>query len=244
MTAFQSIMTDRLAMAGIRDSVFFSHFPESDRQRILAHAYVVGKADFRELDANGEGYDRLLLIVEGYVGIYDGDAEDNHLIDILGPGDFIGLPEILLDRRINHSMAPIGDIRLAVIPAETLREMIASSGHIAISLLSELSDRLRSLINQVAALKTMTASQRIANFLLNVAASKVGREQLPQRQNPLSFHLPFSKKLIAAQLGITPESFSRSLPKLNASGIHFDKDMVRIENPALLHERIRARWRN
>lgn len=241
---YQSIMTDRAVVSGIRESALFGKFPEPDRQRLMARAFIAPLKDLDRLAANCADGDRLLLIVDGYLGIYDAPLPDGQLIDILGAGEIVGLPEVLLGNPFPHHLAAIGRPKVAVLPATPIRKILTANPDMAMQIVAKLANRLQSLIRQVAVLKSMTAPQRVANFLLALAADRIGKENLDARETPLSYELPFNKKVIAAQLGITPESFSRSLGKLSQVGIHIDKGVVRIDNPALLRRRIDGRWRN
>ncbi|MFN3077995.1 MAG: helix-turn-helix domain-containing protein, partial [Alphaproteobacteria bacterium] len=66
-------------------------------------------------------------------------------------------------------------------------------------------------VRQVADLKLKTTEQRLADYLLGL---------IPDRKaTAATVRLPYDKKILASQLGMTPESLSRAIAKLRAVGI-------------------------
>lgn len=58
---------------------------------------------------------------------------------------------------------------------------------------------LRVLLEQIEKLKTMTATARLADFILSLVGPQGGKAEIS---------LPYEKRLVAGHLGMTPESFS------------------------------------
>jgi len=75
------------------------------------------------------------------------------------------------------------------------------------------------MVRQIKNLKLRTSTQRVGCYLL--ALSK--RQGTPDRAV-----LPFEKTLIASELGITRESFSRALSSLGRAGIRVDGQTIAI----------------
>lgn len=75
----------------------------------------------------------------------------------------------------------------------------------------------------------MTGAQRLLDYLLELAGNRT------ELAGETTVHLKASKKMIAARIGMTPESFSRNLRELSDTGVIIvDGRHVHIQNAALL----------
>lgn len=92
---------------------------------------------------------------------------------------------------------------------------------LAQAVIGSLAQQFRRMVRQIKSLKLRTAIQRVGCYLL----------ALSQRQRtPGKAVLPFEKMLIASELGITRESFSRALSSLSNSGIQVHGQIVVIHD--------------
>ena len=123
------------------------------------------------------------------------------------------------------SAEAVTDARLACVDASFLRNLIAKDPSVALAMLASASAHLRMLLGQVERLKTMTATARLADFILSLIEPGAATATVS---------LPYEKKLLAAQLGITPESFSRTLRQLHAHGVLVNKSDVQIADVSRL----------
>jgi CRP-like cAMP-binding protein len=57
-----------------------------------------------------------------------------------------------------------------------------------------------------------------------------------EAEGPVELHLPIDKALIAARLGMQPETFSRALARLRSEGVESVGDRVRVGDIARLRE--------
>jgi len=73
-------------------------------------------------------------------------------------------------------------------------------------------------IEQIQARST---PQRLGDFLLNLS---------DVRKGPAVIELPYDKSLIAARLGMKPESLSRALAKLRQHGVTTNGHEIKLEN--------------
>jgi CRP-like cAMP-binding protein len=86
--------------------------------------------------------------------------------------------------------------------------------------------RLRRLVNEIERLKRRSATELVAEFLLDLcAAASADRADVT---------LPFEKSIIAARLGIKPESFSRALGRLKDVGVDVNGAEIAIASRAAL----------
>ena len=96
---------------------------------------------------------------------------------------------------------------------------------LAFDMLAAASMRLRELVDEIEELKAKSAPQRIADFFVKQAGSTSGSVRIA---------LPYEKALIAARLGMKPESFSRALLRLSPLGVTVDRESVTIDDVARL----------
>jgi CRP/FNR family transcriptional activator FtrB len=106
-----------------------------------------------------------------------------------------------------------------LIHAAAFRAAVEAEPLAAHIVIGSLAAQFRRMVRQIKNLKLRTASERVGCYLL--ALSK--RQGTPDRAI-----LPFEKTLIASELGITRESFSRALSGLAKSGIRVDGQTIEI----------------
>jgi CRP-like cAMP-binding protein len=93
------------------------------------------------------------------------------------------------------------DTRLVLVPAEPLLALVASDAQFARNLIASLAQRMHALVCDFEATTMHGARERLAAYL----------ESLAESPEAARVTLPAPKKLIAARLGMTKETFSRAL---------------------------------
>jgi len=96
---------------------------------------------------------------------------------------------------------------------------------LAQAVIGSLAGQFRRLVRQIKNLKLRTASERVGCYLLALSR----RQGTPHRAV-----LPYEKSLIASELGMTRESFSRSLSALQAEGIAVQGETIAISDATRL----------
>lgn len=172
----------------------------------------------------GAGATSVYLVRQGWLKLYRLTENGEETVTcLLGPGD-----AALADLLFYPYPAAVGAqtesaAELLQIPAVALRRVLAASPQLGLNLLQTLAGQMQKLMHQVEQLKTRPAVERIAGFLLRTMLDESGH---PQREA----HLPFEKSKIAGYLGLTPETFSRSLKDLAARGITVKGRQVLLED--------------
>lgn len=101
--------------------------------------------------------------------------------------------------------------RLFLIHAGVFRCAVLREPLLAQEVIGSLAGQFRRLVRQVKNLKLRTGTERVGCYLLALS----NRQGTPHRAI-----LPYEKNLIASELGMTRESFSRALSALQAEGGH------------------------
>lgn len=107
------------------------------------------------------------------------------------------------------------DCTLLEIEKSALFALIAKSPKLAISIMSFMSQRINVLMNTIDTLTQVNADQRFVMFLSQLYAK--------QQLENFSVRLPFSKKVIAQQICVKPETLSRILKKLKDKNLLIEK---------------------
>lgn len=153
----------------------------------------------------GDRLDCLYAVRSGQVVLGTRTAGDELVaVEVFRPGDVFALAAVLLARPSLMTAQALEKTELVCIPADSLRALIRAEPSMAVAMLVSMSTSYRSLVRQVADLKTRSVAQRLGCFLLSLADEQGGVE----------FALPFEKQLLASRLGTTPESLSRAFAVL------------------------------
>lgn len=111
---------------------------------------------------------------------------------------------------------------LLLIQADAFREAVFADPKLAHAVIDSLAEQFRRMVRQIKNLKLRSSTQRVGCYFLTLAK----RQGTPDRAV-----LPYEKSLIASELGIARESFSRALTSLEAWGVRVRGTIVAITDP-------------
>ena len=210
----------------IARSVLFTNLDQESLNSILAEG---APTDFSKGDLicrQGEPAEFCHLVLNGTVKLSRNAGPDAAaVISIHRPTQSFMEGDSFSGGSYSTTAEAITNCRIARFDATKWRLLIGQQPSIALAMLGSASVHLRILLGQVEKLKTMTASARLADFILNLVGPGGGAKIAT---------LPYEKQMIAAQLGITPESFSRTLGQLRSYGVTVTKNHVEVADTALL----------
>lgn len=167
------------------------------------------------------------VVLSGWVKLYRSTAEGNEsVITVLPPGESFAEAAAFEEGTYPVSAAIVEDARLLAIPAPPFLEKVLAERRLAIKMMASMSRRLRQLVMQVEDLSLRSSVERLAAYLATLCHETEGSTTV---------RLPFDKALIASQLGMQPETLSRSLARLRAMGIAAEGNRIQISDIATLH---------
>lgn len=152
------------------------------------------------------------------------------VLSIFVPGDFIGLTS-LLEETAQSTVEALTDVSLCAFDREEFIAFMARNQETQISLEREHARVHAAMASLVVALGKLSATQRVADFLLRV------RDRLAtnERDKTVSFALPLRREDLADALGLTTVHVSRTLSELKAmGGLKFDNHVVTILDNELI----------
>lgn len=150
------------------------------------------------------------FLLRGTVHLYGRSVDQREvLIEVVEAPDLIIPAAVLSNLPYLMQARVVEETTLLMIEAKAFRVAIHKQPGLALALAGCLSDQFRRLVKQVKNLKLRSAVQRVGCYLMALAA---------KQGTPGHVVLPYEKNLIASQLGITRESFSRALASLQKLG--------------------------
>ena len=178
----------------------------------------------------------LYLIASGTVQVYMTGVDGREtILSILERGDFFGEMSLIDGEPRSASVRTVTDAQLMIIHREPFLTLIRQTPEIAMSLLSEMSKRLRKANKQIGSLSTMSVSGRVAGTLLNLMEERGMRIHTDNGQMVTVIHNRPTQQQLADMSGTTRETVSRicsMLVKANAIAMT-GKDIVIFDENAL-----------
>lgn len=215
-----------LDRAVVSQSVLFSGLSECGLAALLADAVVLRRDRGTVLFTQGEPASGFYIVLEGWLKLYRiTTSGDEAVVGVFTKGDSFGEAVCFSDGRYPVNAETVTDTRLLLVPARNLINRIREAPEIALAMLSSTSKHLHRLVRQVEELKAYTGPQRVAEFLISLA---------PVNRGPCTIALPYEKTLIAARLGMKPESLSRAFQRIRSIGVMIDHDLARVADVARL----------
>lgn len=171
-----------------------------------------------QLFERGEPAENMYLVEKGKVSLFrlmpNGDEK---LFRVFMSGDMIAEMAMFMSPRVYPMSARIDqDTELSVFHYQDVLSVFTQSPETSLKVMSYMTNRIHHLMNTLNILTQVNANQRIVMKLAEFYHSQSKRED--------KITLPVPKKLLATQLGMTPETLSRAFKKLKNDGFISEAD--------------------
>lgn len=222
-------MTARIDSAefrALRSTAMFRSLTPKAAEKILSESvtelHPAGSTLFRQ----GEPANSLFLVRDGWVKIHRETAGcGSAVIGVFTRGQTLADAIAIAGGLYPASAETVTPVRVIRVDADLLRRTIQSEPDIALAMIASTAQHLFMLMQQIEQLKARKSPERVAEFLLSLTDRVKGAAAIA---------LPFDKTLIAARLGMQPESLSRAFARLRGIGVKVLGSEVRIEDVAAL----------
>ena len=195
----------------VQRAPLLSDLPADELQRLIEVSQVHDHPRGKLLFLRGEPATNIYLLLDGWVKVYrDTPDGEQTVIGILRTGETVAEAAIFLGKDYPASAEVVSSSRLLEIPADFLLKLLREDSDVAIKMLGTLSQRMRGLVLHIEQIQARSTPQRLGGFLLGLCSEKEGSAVID---------LPYDKSLVAARLGMKPESLSRALAKLREHGV-------------------------
>jgi CRP/FNR family transcriptional activator FtrB len=158
----------------------------------------------------GERAHFVYALVEGSVSLLSGPRHEEIIAEFLEVGDIFLIPPALLALPYMVTAKAVTDVLVIMIPAEEFIRISETELALSVALNRVLAGHWRLLLRHLTQTKSRAADARVIQYLMDSAGVAAGAAR---------FILPGTKKDLAAHLGITPETLSRSLKRLSRLGV-------------------------
>lgn len=203
----------------------FSGLPADVLERLSAHARVSRVPRGTPLFQQGDRAEVLHVLLDGQVGLLgsaggpEGREPEQTVVEIMDAGEAFVFAAVLTGKPYLMGATTLSPCRLLELPREPLLAEIRSSPDLALAMMGSLARSFRHLVREVKDLKLKSASQRLALYLMGLTA---------RRRGSVIVRLPHNKSVIAARVGIRPETLSRAFAQLREQGVVVDGHTVAI----------------
>ena len=212
----------------IKRAPLLMNLPDGVLDQLLEQSHVVDYPQNKLLFLRGDPADHIYLLLDGWLKIFRDTADgEQTVIGILKPGETVAEAAIFLGRDYPASAEVVSQARLLEIPSDAFLNLIREDGEVGIRMLGTLSQRLRSLVLHIEQIQARSTPQRLGEFLLGLCSEKEGS---------VTIDLPYDKSLVAARLGMKPESLSRALAKLRLYGVTTNGHKIELSDIVKLRE--------
>ncbi|MGB0748164.1 MAG: Crp/Fnr family transcriptional regulator [Magnetospiraceae bacterium] len=174
----------------------------------------------------------LYVLLEGMVSIsiYHADGRQA-LIDTVRPVNCFAEAAAFLFGYYPATAEFTAKTRVLAIPVEDLKTTMINDPDLGHSMLRSLAEWERHLTQQLRSLRFFPPVKRLISFLSTMLPADA--------RGPHTVSLPFDKKVLARNLGITPESLSRLFSRLAEAGVETKGKLVFIQDVDVLRQQLR-----
>lgn len=185
---------------------------------------IVNRINHKEFSKGGVIFNEgniantLYFINEGKIKLYkytkDGKEQ---ILHILSEGDFFGELELIKPSKYGFNSKAIEDAKICTLTKEEMKDIMMKNPEIGIKVLETVGERLSKVENLVQNLATNDVDSRMAYLIIELM-EKYGKNV----DGNISVKLPISREDMANYIGVTRETISRKLKKLE------DENLIKI----------------
>lgn len=209
---------DQQDLLTLQTMPLFSGLPEPMLLRVIGNSSPRSYDRGQVLFEAGDPAERFYVVLEGWVKLCRRSIDGHEVVvRVLARGETFAEAVMFLRGKYPVSAEIIRESRLLSIEFDSIASCVRDDPGVALGMLASTSVHLKDLVEQIEQIKGQTGIRRVGDFILKLCPSYEGSAVVG---------LPYEKSLIAARLGMTPESFSRALARLRDVGVKTDRDHV------------------
>jgi len=201
---------ERLALGVLARLPLFEGVSRPHFSEVIRHARTLHYQRAQVVAKRGEMVPGLFAVAYGMVKLtLHGATGAEKVLQLVGPSQTFGEIALFRQQPLPLDAVAVVDTGLVLVPAATLLALIDRDAHFARGMVASLCQRIHAMVSDFEATSLHGASGRLAAYL----------ESLAESPDTVRVTLPAAKKLIAARLGMTKETFSRALRELAREGL-------------------------
>lgn len=204
---------------------------EEQKKQLVEARKPVKYCSGHQLFNQGDSADNMYLVDKGKVSLYrlmpNGDEK---LFKVFLAGELIAEMAMFMNPRKYPMSARVEqDTELSAFGYQDVLNLFSGSPDLSVKVMAFMSNKICHLMNTLNILTQVNANQRLVMKLAEIYRAQVVKEG--------TVALPVTKKLLATQLGMTPETLSRAIKKLKTDGhiIESGNHITLVDITALCH---------
>ena len=207
-------MTSR-PMDVLRKTPLFATLPDDDLRRIadiaVTRRFAKKEAVFRE----GDRADGFFIVSTGKVKVFKLSGEGKEqILHVLEAGQTFAEAVIFEGGVFPAHAEALADAELLFLPKRPFIELLERRPNVAIRMLASLSRWLKRMTELAESLSLRDVETRLIFYL----SEELKTRGIPPKDGTV-LELPIGKNVLASRLGTVPETFSRTLKKLQDEGL-------------------------
>ncbi|MGE5190408.1 MAG: Crp/Fnr family transcriptional regulator [Gemmatimonadota bacterium] len=198
----------------LRRTPLFANLPPGDLDRVAAIALPRRCGKRESLFREGDRADGFFIVSSGRVKVFKLSEEGKEqVLHVVEPGQSFAEATIFEGGHFPAGAEGLEDSELVFIPKRPFIDLLEKTPRISLRMLGSMSRWLKRMTDLVESLALRDVETRLVHFV---------SEELKSRGAPLAdgavVELDFGKNVLASRLGTVPETFSRTLKKLQEEG--------------------------
>jgi CRP-like cAMP-binding protein len=199
-------------IASLRAIPMFSGVSEDALESIASLLIERSFPKNKTIVEEGAPGDYMYIIVEGRVKVtkLSGDGREK-ILELLDVGDFFGEMSLFDEAPRSASVKAMSKVRILALARNDFLRLLSRSPDLALSVIQELTRRLRQIDEQASSLSFQRVKERTMGLLVRLAREEPGQEGRPR--TPVLTH-----QQIADMIGTSRETVTRAIKGLKAEG--------------------------
>lgn len=167
------------------------------------------------INKQGTFISHILFLKDGYAKLYkETDKTTDIILDIIPPGELIGLSALYGDNISQFSVSALTDANICTIDRNLIEDLVKKNGEFAAQVIKTINHQNQMFYTKMVSISQKQMHGRVADALLYLSEHVFKSEK---------FNLPLSRKELAEFTGMSTMSFVRTLKDMQKSGIVDDK---------------------
>ncbi len=198
----------------LRRTPLFANLPPDDLARVAGISSVRRCGKKEALFREGDRADGFFIVSSGRIKVFKLSPEGKEqVLHVIEPGQSFAEATIFEGGHFPASAEALADSETVFIPKKPFIDLLEKTPRIALRMLGSMSKWLKRMTDLVESLALRDVETRLVVFV---------SEELKSRGTPLAdgavLELEVTKNVLASRLGTVPETFSRTLRKLQEEG--------------------------
>jgi CRP/FNR family transcriptional activator FtrB len=188
----------------------FAKLPPGTIEYLLRHMSIEELPSKTVVLHEGQVADSLCVLAKGLVQLFTSLGKSEATVLVLHPVTAFGVDAVLRNSVLLTSARTVRTCRIVRIPADSVRELVEQSQEFRHVVMNDLTLSHENVVRELKNMRLRTAFQRLVAWILAMQA---------QAGTSSEIELPYDKSLLAARLGMSPETLSRDLARLTDLGV-------------------------